>query len=96
VGYILRGLKPYTQLNLEASMVRSVIVLALFLTAGITHAQETLAPKHNYQCIADSLQAYNSDVLYNLSSEEIDEILADEASVFHDLTVAAALRCDAE
>lgn len=34
-----------------------------------------LASARDYQCISDRLQAYNSDLFYDLSSAEIEEIL---------------------
>jgi hypothetical protein len=35
----------------------------------------TFASARDYQCISDRLQAYNSDIYYDISAEEIEEIL---------------------
>lgn len=33
---------------------------------------------HNYQCISNRLQAYNSDIYMDMTKEEIDELLASQ------------------
>ena len=77
-------------------MIRSFIVLALVLSAALSNAQEAQTPAHNYQCIADSLQAYNSSIFYDMTQEDIDKILNDENSVFHDQVVEVARKCDSK
>ena len=46
-----------------------------------------------YQCIADTLQAYNSDIFYNLSSSEVDDMLKLNEAYGHDHAISAAKRC---
>jgi hypothetical protein len=53
------------------------LILALIIASGSAVASSKL-PTHNYKCIADSLQAYNSDIYYDLSSSEIDDILSSQ------------------
>ena len=77
-------------------MIRSVIVLALVLSAALSHAQETQKPAHDYQCISDTLEAYNSSIFYQLSKEDIDQILNDKNSTFHDQVVEVARQCDSK
>lgn len=38
----------------------------------------------NYVCIADTLQAMNSDIYTNLSAEEIDHMLSDSEALGHE------------
>lgn len=61
------------------------------------HAAESgcvpYAGKVNYRCIADTLEAYDSDVFYNLSKEEIDSLLYTCQNVYHDKVVSVAERC---
>ena len=50
-----------------------------------------------YQCIADKLQAMNSDIYYNVSAEDINLYLQyTEFNAFHFDTVNALNRCEAE
>lgn len=63
----------------------------VLLSVSAAHSSEL-----NYQCIADHLQAYNSDIYYNLSKEEIDKMLGDEGVYGHDIAVYMAERCEAQ
>jgi hypothetical protein len=52
------------------------------------------APK--YQCIADSLEAINSDIYYQLSEDEVQKMLQDPSAMGHTDAVAADERCSSE
>jgi hypothetical protein len=70
--------------------------IALSLACFVTLASQAFAAQPNYKCIADSLQAVNSDIYVNLTPAEIDELLAVPSSIGHDLVVATAERCEAK
>ncbi|MBY0414968.1 MAG: hypothetical protein K2Q18_12430, partial [Bdellovibrionales bacterium] len=55
-----------------------------------------MASENNYQCIADKMQAINSDIWYNLSKEEIDTILSIPEYVGHTEAVMARKACREE
>lgn len=48
----------------------------LFVSAFILSAISAHAEDHNYKCISQTLQAFNSDIYYNLSNAEIDQLLS--------------------
>ena len=75
-------------------MIRTLIALTVVFFAAFSFAQETKKPAHNYQCIADALQAYNSSIYYDLSAEDIDNILNDQGHAFYSKVSRVAYCCD--
>ncbi|WPU63284.1 hypothetical protein [Peredibacter starrii] len=71
--------------------MKTILSITLMLLAVSAFAQ---APKHNYQCIADSLQAYNSDIYYALTPAEIDELLASQDDARAPMVREMAKVCD--
>ena len=69
------------------TLLLSVLCLGIF-------SSQSFATDHNYQCIADSLQAINSDIYYNLSSTDIDAMLTIPEMMGHNDAINAAKRCD--
>lgn len=69
-------------------------VFSLLLT-GMALA-EAPSEKHNYRCIADMLQAYNSSVYYDLTPEEIDVYLYTDRREGAQKVREVAKICDAE
>ncbi|MBC7712964.1 MAG: hypothetical protein H7177_06480 [Rhizobacter sp.] len=69
------------------------IIVAVFLL-GLSSVS-VKAADHDYQCIADSLQAINNDIYYNLSSTDIDIMLTIPEMMGHIDAINAAKRCDA-
>lgn len=69
----------------------------LLLSAAclIILGSQAFAGQNDYKCIADSLQAYNSDIYYNLSQSEIDEMLNDSLSYGHSDATRVASTCQA-
>ena len=65
------------------------ITLMLLVSSAFAHS-----PKHNYQCIADSLQAYNSDIYYALTPAEIDDLLATDNDARAPMVREMANICD--
>ena len=57
------------------------------------YCEEDAAQDQAYQCVADTLQAYNSDIYFQLSPAEIREFLRDTGSYGHAATVQAAQKC---
>jgi 5-enolpyruvylshikimate-3-phosphate synthase len=53
-----------------------------------------MAADRNYQCIADSLQAYNSSIYYNLSSADIDAMITIPEMMGHIDAIEAEKRCN--
>jgi hypothetical protein len=49
--------------------------------------------KVNYQCIASRLEAYNSDIYYNLSVEDINKLLYTCQYAGHSFVVQVAAQC---
>lgn len=72
----------------------SLSIVAL-LFSGLALA-ETPSEKHNYRCIADVLQAYNSSIYYDLSPEEIDVYLYTDRWAGAEKVREVARLCDAE
>lgn len=66
--------------------MKSVFALVLLL-GSVSFAVD-------YQCVADHLQAYNSDIYYNLSPSEIDVMLKDASAIGHDKAVEAVNACE--
>lgn len=62
--------------------------------ASATKGNDPVAQR--YQCIADKLQAYNSDIYYDLQPSEIDSMLQIPELVGHIDAVRAAKACDEE
>lgn len=54
--------------------MKSLILALAIMTMSSAFAGRI--PKHNYECISSTLEAYNSDIYYDLSPSEIDEILS--------------------
>ncbi|WP_408096332.1 hypothetical protein ACJVC5_14925 [Peredibacter sp. HCB2-198] len=65
------------------------ITLMILTSSAFAHT-----PNHNYQCIADSLQAYNSDIYYSLTPAEIDELLATDNDARAPMVREMAKICD--
>lgn len=59
-------------------------LIALFLMTMTTVVQ---AKTVNYTCIAESLQAINSDIYFNLSAEQIDEMIQNESALGHEIVI---------
>lgn len=79
--------------------MKSLLLGALTFAALMTHAfaGELDLPAHNYKCIADTLEAYNSDIYYNLSVDEIDELLNHpETDARSWKAIEVARECDAK
>ena len=52
--------------------------------------EEELQQAQAYQCVADRLQAYNSDIYYDMTPAEINSILRDPSSMgYHDVVRTA-------
>ena len=68
---------------------------ALFMTLfvyGILTSQ-AISAERDYQCIADRLQAINSDIYYNLSKADIDAMISIPEMVGHIDAVRVARQC---
>jgi hypothetical protein len=75
-------------------LIMKSLILSVFAMAVVS--SNVMAAERNYQCIADALQAYNSDIYYNLSSTEIDAMITIPEMFGHIDAVNAEKRCDAE
>lgn len=77
------------------SMIMALTLMAAFTTNAAESCDKQTRSAHNYKCIAQQLEMYNSDIYYNLSVEEIDQLLA--GTRFTDGSAAArfAAICDA-
>jgi hypothetical protein len=75
--------------NKEFFMKSLVLALSVLI---ITSLHANAADYSDDKCIADALQAYNSDIYYNLSSSEIRELLIAQVPV----ASAAAEKCEKE
>lgn len=71
--------------------MKTILSITLMLLIGSAFAQTS---KHNYRCIADSLQAYNSDIYYSLTPVEIDELLATDNDARAPMVREMAKVCD--
>lgn len=81
--------------NLSESDIYSMITIPEMFghidAVNAAKACETEAEK--YQCVADGLQAYNSDIYYNLSKTEIDTMISIPEMFGHIDAVRVAKRC---
>jgi hypothetical protein len=68
------------------SILGSVLVALMMSSAAMA------APK--YQCIANGLEALNSDIYYNLSADDVKKMLQDPQAMGHSDAVVASERCD--
>jgi hypothetical protein len=79
-------------MNLNVNKMMFVFTLAsLVLSSGFAHAAEP----HDYACIAQTLEAYNSDLYYDLTPAEIDEIMNGTTDRRRELVISVAQTCDA-
>lgn len=70
---------------------------ALFMAlACLTVTTTAFASSPDYQCIADKLQAINSDIWYELSPHDINVMLTIPEFQGHIEAVRASKQCDAE
>lgn len=65
--------------------------IVMMILIGSAFAQSS---KHNYLCIADSLQAYNSDIYYDITPAEIEELLAKDNDARAPMVREMAKLCD--
>lgn len=83
--------KEFDMKTLSALILSS---MALIATAQAAEPRcEPYRGEVDYACIADNLEAYNSDYYYNLSPEEIDSMLYTCKTTFHDTVVSYAQCC---
>lgn len=66
-------------------------LVSLAFTSGLANASAA----HDYECIAQGLEAYNSDIFYNLSPADIDALLANVSDGQHFVVVRITQTCDA-
>jgi hypothetical protein len=71
--------------------MKSLFVIILVLSSLSLSVQAT---EHNYECIASTLQAQNSDIYSNLSEAEIDGMLTIPEMMGHYDAMKAAEKCD--
>jgi hypothetical protein len=77
----------------------SALILSSMALIASAHATERCVPytgEVNYECITSTLEAYDSDIYYNLSKEEIDSMLYSCKTTFHDKVVSVAQACASE
>ncbi len=81
--------------NLSSTDIETMITIPEF--SGHIEAmradKECSSEERKYQCVADSLQAINSDIWYNLSKTEIDTMLNIVEFSGHIEAVRAAKKC---
>ena len=68
------------------------ILSSILLVSSITFA----GPRDFYRCVADSLQAINSDIYYDLDESTVRAMLTIPEMMGHNEAVSAAKRCEAE
>lgn len=73
--------------------MKSLLFIALTLAAYTTTT--FASSKHDYGCIADTLEAYNSDIYYDLSAADIDELLQNSEDARAWKVISVARECDA-
>lgn len=71
--------------------MKKMILSAILFTMNILNVN---AADVNYTCIANTLQATNSDIYYNLSDAEIDAMLTIPEMLGHIDAINAAKRCE--
>lgn len=70
--------------------MKKVILTAVLLLAAST----SMARDRKFsECVSERLQAYNSSIYYNLSKEEIMDLLDDSADGRHSTVAEAAKSC---
>lgn len=72
-------------------MKKSIITVLAGLMMSLT---SFAAVQHDYECIAAKMQAYNSDIYFGLTREDIDSALIDSTDYGHALAVQSAKTCD--
>lgn len=72
--------------------MKLLISVALILGASASFGADS-KERLNYQCIASVLQSQDSDNYYNLSANEIDEILRDRGDARNAHVAAVAAWC---
>ena len=70
-------------------MKNIIIAAALLLSTSASMAAE----RGLFQCVSDRLQAYNSSIYYNMSKDEIIDILDDSSHAFHSTVVHFTKSC---
>jgi hypothetical protein len=75
------------------SVNKTLFISALALISGLANAAS--AP-HDYDCIAQTLEAYNSSLYYNLTPADIDSIMNGTTDRRRELFIEVAERCDAK
>jgi hypothetical protein len=68
----------------------------LALATAIILCSNSFAQENKYQCIADKLQAYNSDIYYNLSDSDIYSMLTIPEMFGHLDATKAQIQCELE
>jgi hypothetical protein len=71
--------------------MKSLIVTLLVISSLSLSVQ---ASEHNYECIASTLESFNSDIYYNLSEADIDSMLTIPEMMGHYDAMRAAEKCD--
>jgi hypothetical protein len=87
---------PASRLQKEGIMKALLISILCFgFSSSLVFAKDgaTKMTKEQYQCIADTLQAYNSSIYYDLSAEDIDTILSNPQNSGYSTVLAAARSC---
>lgn len=64
------------------------------LAFGIIGSNAMASSGRDYECIANRLQAYNSDIYYNLSKTDIDTMISIPEYFGHIDAVNAAKSCE--
>ncbi|MBC7429367.1 MAG: hypothetical protein H7336_12185 [Bacteriovorax sp.] len=74
------------------ALLMSVICFSIIGSSAFAADHNNTITSEQYQCISDSLEAINSDIWYNVSKDEIDEMLNNDMNG-HLTTQKAAVRC---
>ncbi len=72
-------------------LIIAVLILGLCLQSNAMDG--AFITSNEYQCISDTMQAMNSDIFYNLTPTEIDEMLKIVDITEHTQAVIAARAC---
>lgn len=92
----LQAMNSDVYYNLSESDIYSMITIPeMFGHIDAINAEKACnnTEEKKYQCVADGLQAYNSDIYYNLSKTEIDAMISIPEMFGHIDAVRVARRC---
>lgn len=73
-------------------MKKLILSTIIFMAASSSMAATSL-DRSFFTCIADRLAAYNSSIYYNISKDEIVEILDNSSHAFYQDAVRTAKSC---